>query len=66
MKKYKLNSDVEIKDISGEYVVGIISNEKFAEIKRRENKSSQTFIYRSSPFFKTQDLKNWDQEYYQI
>ena len=51
LEKYKLNSDVEIKDISGEYVVGIISNEKFEEIKKGENKTTQTIIYRSSPFF---------------
>ena len=51
LEKYKLNSDVEIKDISGEYVVGIISNEKFDEIKKEENKTTQTIIYRSSPFF---------------
>ena len=52
LEKYKLNSDVEIKDISGEYVVGIISNEKFEEIKKDENKTTQTIIYRSSPFFR--------------
>ena len=51
LEKYKLNSDVEIKDISDEYVVGIISNEKFEEIKKEENKTTQTIIYRSSPFF---------------
>ncbi len=51
LEKYKLNSDVEIKDISGEYVVGVISNEKFEEIKKEENKTTQTIIYRSSPFF---------------
>jgi len=51
LEKYKLNSDVGIKDISGEYVVGIISNEKFEEIKKEENKTTQTIIYRSSPFF---------------
>ena len=51
LEKYKLNSDVTIKDISGEYVVGIISNEKFEEIKKEENKTTQTIIYRSSPFF---------------
>ena len=51
LEKYKLNSDVDIKDISGEYVVGIISNEKFEEIKKEENKTTQTIIYRSSPFF---------------
>ena len=51
LEKYKLNSDVDIKDISGEYVVGIISNEKFEEIKKEGNKTTQTIIYRSSPFF---------------
>ena len=51
LEKYKLNSDVTIKDISGEYVVGIISNEKFEEIKKEENKSTQTIIFRSTPFF---------------
>ena len=51
LEKYKLNADVDIKDISGEYVVGIISNEKFEEIKKEENKTTQTIIYRSSPFF---------------
>ena len=51
LEKYKLNSNVEIKDISGEYVVGIISNEKFEEIKKEGNKTTQTIIYRSSPFF---------------
>ena len=48
---FKLSSDVEIKDISGEYVVGIISNERFEENKKEENKTTQTIIYRSSPFF---------------
>ena len=51
LEKYKLNSDVKIKDISGKYVVGVISNEKFEEIKKEENKSTQTIIFRSSPFF---------------
>ena len=51
LEKYKLNSDVKIKDVSGENVVAIISNEKFEEIKKEENKSTQTIIYRSSPFF---------------
>ena len=51
LEKYKLNSDVQIKDISNKYVVGVISNEKFEEIKKEENKSSQTIIFRSTPFF---------------
>ena len=51
LEKYKLNSDVKIKDISNKYAVGIISNEKFEEIKKEENKSTQTIIFRSTPFF---------------
>ena len=51
LEKYKLNSDVQIKDISSKYVVGIISNEKFKEIQEEENKSTQTIVFRSSPFF---------------
>ena len=51
LEKYKLNSDVKIKDISNKYAVGVISNEKFEEIKKEENKSTQTIIFRSTPFF---------------
>ncbi len=51
LEKYKLNSDVQIKDVSNKYVVGVISNEKFEEIQKEENKFTQTIIFRSSPFF---------------
>ena len=51
LNKYKLNSDVLIQNISNKFVVGIISNEKFEEIKKSENKNSQTIIYRLSPIF---------------
>ena len=37
LNKYKLNSDVLIQNISNKFVVGIISNEKFEEIKKSEN-----------------------------
>ena len=49
--KYKLNSEVLIQNISNKFVVGIISNEKFDEIKKNENKFTQTIIYRLSPIF---------------
>ena len=49
--KYKLNSEVLIKNISDKFVVGIISNDKFEEIKKKENKFTQTIIYRLSPIF---------------
>ena len=52
LEKYKLNSDVKINSVSNNYVVGVISNEKFEEIKRQKNKNAQTLIYRDSPVFK--------------
>ena len=52
LEKYKLNSDVKINSVSNNYVVGVISNEKFEEIKKQENKNAQTIIYRDSPIFK--------------
>ena len=51
LNKYKLNSQVLIQNISNKFVVGIISNEKFDEIKKNENKFTQTIIYRLSPIF---------------
>ena len=51
LNKYKLNSEVLIKNISDKFVVGVISNEKFDEIKKNENKFTQTIIYRLSPIF---------------
>ena len=52
LEKFKLNSDVKINSVSNNYVVGVISNEKFDEIKKQENKNTQTLIYRDSPVFK--------------
>ena len=52
LEKYKLNSDVKINSVSNNYVVGVISNEKFEELKKQENKNAQTLIYRDSPVFK--------------
>ena len=51
LSKYKLNSEVLIKNISNKFVVGIITNDKFEEIKKNENKFTQTIIYRFSPIF---------------
>jgi len=58
LEKYKLRSKIKLKDLSSEYVVGIISNEKFNEIKKLENKSSQTIWYKSSPCFQDPRLSN--------
>ena len=51
LNNHKLNSEILIKNISDKFVVGVISNEKFDEIKKNENKFTQTIIYRLSPIF---------------
>ena len=51
LSKYKLRSKVEIKDLSSEYVVGIISLEKFEEMQSSEKNSSSTILYRNCPVF---------------
>jgi len=49
--KYKLRSKIEIKNISTEYVIGLITLEKFADIQKSENKTSDTIEFRNSPIF---------------
>ena len=51
LSKYKLRSKVEIKDFSTDYVIGVISPEKFKEIQSEDNKSTDTILYRESPLF---------------
>ena len=51
LSKYKLRSKVEIKDLSSEYIVGIISLERFKEIQSNEKKNSETILYRDCPVF---------------
>ena len=51
LSKYKLRSKVEIKDFSSEYVIGILSPEKFKEIQSENNKSTDTILYRESQLF---------------
>ena len=51
LTKYKLKSKIEIKDKSNEYIIGIISLEKFNEIQKSENKQTDTIEYRNSPIF---------------
>ena len=46
-----MRSKVELENISSNYVVGIINEEKFGEIKREVNNSSNTITYRDCPFF---------------
>ena len=51
LTKYKLRSKIEIKDKSSEYIIGIISLEKFNEIQKSEGKKTDTIEYRNSPIF---------------
>ena len=49
--KYKLRSKIEIKNISTEYVIGLITLEKFADMQKNENKTGDTIEFRNSPLF---------------
>jgi folate-binding protein YgfZ len=49
--KYKLRSKLEIKNISKEYVIGLITLEKFTDIQKSENKTGDTIEFRNSPLF---------------
>jgi len=51
LSKYKLRSKVDLKDLSSDYVVGVINFEKFNEIQSESKESSDTIIYRESPLF---------------
>jgi len=51
LSKYKLRSKIEIKDISAENVIGIISLEKFADIQKMENENNKKIEFRDSPVF---------------
>ena len=51
LEKYRLRSNVEFKDFSSEYVIGVVSGDKFNEIKKLEKKFTQTIWYRNSPCF---------------
>ena len=56
--KYKLRSKIEIKDISTDYVIGLISSEKFLDIQESENKTDDTIEFRGSPLFLDPRNKN--------
>ena len=51
LSKYKLRSKVDLKDLSSDYVIGVINLEKFNEIQSELKRSSDTIIYRESPLF---------------
>ncbi len=51
LSKYKLRSKVEIKDLSKEFVIGVINLDKFKEIQNFEKNKNNTVLYRESPVF---------------
>ena len=51
LSKYKLRSKIEIRDISSENVIGVISAEKFSTIQKSEDKTGSTIEYRDNPIF---------------
>ena len=51
LSKYKLNSKVEINDISKNFVVGIISKEKFEDLQNELNLNHNTILFRDTPIF---------------
>ena len=48
---YKLNSKVEILNLSNEFQVAVISNDKFLTLDNSKNDAGNTTTYRDDPFF---------------
>ena len=48
---YKLNSKIEIENLSHKFQVVVISNEKFLSINNSKNLEGTTITYRDDPFF---------------
>ena len=48
---YKLNSKIEITNLSHKFKVVVISNEKFLSINNSKNQEGATIAYRDDPFF---------------
>ena len=51
LSKYKLRSKVEIEDFSSEFVIGVINNSKFKELKEELKSNENTITYRDTPIF---------------
>ena len=51
LTKYKLRSNIVIKNLSSSYVVGVIELKKFKEIQKNGNINKNTILYRDSPVF---------------
>ena len=48
---YKLNSKIEILNLSNEFQIGVISNEKFLTLDNSKNEEGYTITFRNDPFF---------------
>ena len=51
LSKYKIRSKVEIKDLSSNYVVGVMNFDNFKIIQKESGKQETTLKYRESPIF---------------
>ena len=51
LSKYKIRSKVEIKDLSSNYVVGVMNFDNFKIIQKELGKQETTLEYRESPIF---------------
>jgi folate-binding protein YgfZ len=51
LAKYKLRSQVEIKDLSSKFVIGIINLDRFKEIQNNEKNKADTILYKESSIF---------------
>ena len=51
LAKYKLRSQVEIKDLSSKFVIGVINLDKFKEIQNNQKTKTDTILYKESPIF---------------
>ena len=58
LSKYKLRSKVNIKDLSSEFVIGVINSFKFQELQKELKLNDNTITYRDTPIFL--DLRNKD------
>ena len=51
LSKYKLRSKVKIKDLSSEFVIGVINSLKFQELQKELKLNDNTITYRDTPVF---------------
>ncbi len=51
LSKYKLRSKVGIEDFSSEFVIGVINNSKFKELREELKSNENTITYRDTPIF---------------